>query len=217
MTHLSSSRFDLAALLARDEPPRPSQRTPEAVRFTEEEQRERKKLDTIKGAADAAGCERMKASGSTPVAPTTTPSPEAAPASGGKFKPGDRVKAVRRFNGWYSPGDTGVVLLAEMDCLMVRFDPSPTTCRDLIEPGTCCEFESDLELLPPKEGEGLVDGKVYLTKCAELGTVFARWIGHWTNSRFMAENAARLNCRSSYQDRTVIREATPAELKGEQP
>lgn len=165
------------------------------------------------------------------AAPAISAKPEAAPpnfsldlGSGEvkveepKFRVGDRVR-------WTDQNRDGVVTRVFEDDGFVAFR------LDGDKPGDDCGFSAEhaleeLELIPsPPTSDGwrgeLVVGKVYLTR-------FTAWTKNdkeawsmWKDGSWLdyAPTAYAANDRtrevSSYQDRTVIREATEAELRGE--
>lgn len=132
-----------------------------------------------------------------------------------KFRVGDRVRVLEEGSACY------------LDTVTVS-DPARNghnvwTVMIRTEAGALNFFrEADLELIPsPPTSDGwnggLVVGKVYLTRPehSEKECFFSRWEGWWMFDSRCAREAV-LSDRGSYtQKRTVMREATEAELRGE--
>ncbi len=193
----------LAALLL-DEPAKPSRRTPEPLRFSASEMAERRLMDVaakINGAAQAGTTAAAKVGTARLLPVVAPPSP--------KFKVGDRVRPVYSSALWTDSVliKVGVGHVGAM-CAWYMLDGREEF--DQIE---------DLELIPqstkPAEPEAIVPEmwKVYLTM-TEVGEWFSRWDGAWCPHAFFAKEAAERRGASIRQDRTIIREATQAELEG---
>lgn len=141
------------------------------------------------------------------------PSPEAAPASGGKFKVGDRVRLSREVCRSYRIKDE-----FNQPWVISRIEDG----RAYDAGGSYGKLDEIELVLPPKEVEGLVPkpmkGRVYLCSHPARGKpMFHKWNGeHFCAGSLRAVTAATYSTRSLHDSGyTVIREATEAELKGE--
>lgn len=139
------------------------------------------------------------------AAPAISAKPEAAPP---KFKKGDRV-AHKQWPSLHFIVDV-------VDSSGVWCSQEGRQTKEYLYSESSLEL---LELLDPSQPtqDGLVVGKVYLTSysCSPKERLFSRWEGQWMFDSIHAHVAAENVSKSYCQDRTVIREATEAELRGE--